>query len=96
MDALAMPVERRAFQMKAEHPGNLQASLSNCSQLLDYLASIGDERWQAACGPGFAVRLDDASYAGFRWLVVEKNAPTCVHLDIYESGCEDRICRKLD
>src|SRR6516164_9924363 len=31
MNALAGPVERRAFQMEAEHARNLQASLSDCS-----------------------------------------------------------------
>src|SRR2546430_10044834 len=96
MSTLARSVECGAFQMKAEHAGNLQAGLSSCSQLLDDLASVGDQGWQATRGPCFAVRLDDASYPSFGWLVIEKNATTSVDLDVDESGCKDRICRKAD
>ena len=56
MNTLARSVERGAFQMKAEHAGNLQAGLSSCSQLLDDLTSVGDQGWQATGGPAFAVR----------------------------------------
>ena len=71
MNALARPVEGRSFQMKAENAGNLQASLGDCRQSLDDLAAIGDEGRQAARGPLLAVRLNDASNASLRWLVVE-------------------------
>ena len=37
MNALARPVKRRPFEMEAQHTGNLQASLSDSSQLLDHL-----------------------------------------------------------
>ena len=96
MNALASPVEGRSFQMKAENAGNLQASRGDGSQSLDDLTAIGDEGRQAARGPRVAVRLNDASNASFRWVVVEKNAPASVHLDVDESGCEDRICGKVD
>ena len=42
------------------------------------------------------MRLDDASNASLRWLVVEKNAPASVDLDVDESGCKDRVCGKVD
>ena len=42
------------------------------------------------------MRLDDASYAGLRRLVIEKNATAPIDLDVDESGREDRICRKAD
>ena len=96
MNALARPVEGRSFQMKAENAGNLQTSLGDCSQSLDDLAAIGDEGRQAARGPLLAVRLNDASNASLRWLVVEKNAPASVHLDVDESRCKDRVCGKVD
>ena len=92
MNTLAQSVERRPFQMETEHAGNLQARLSNSSQLLDQLASIADEGRQTARGPRLAVRLDDASYAVFRWLVIEKYASASVDLDVYESWGKDRIC----
>ena len=42
------------------------------------------------------MRFDDAPHAGFRWLVVEKNAAAAIDLDVDESGGEDRIWRQLD
>src|SRR6185437_7448959 len=91
MNALARPVEGRPFQMKAEHAWDFQTSLGDCRQSLDDLAAIGDEGRQAARGPLLAVRLNDASDAGLRWLVVEKHAAASVHLGVDESGCKDRI-----
>src|SRR6478672_5442161 len=96
MNALTRPVERRPFQMKAEHAGNFQTSLGDCSQSLDDLVTIGDEGRQAASGTPLAVRCNDTSNAGFRWFVVEKNAPASVYLDVDESGCKDRLSGKLD
>ena len=96
MNTLARPVKRRPFEMETQHTGNHQAGLSNSSQLLNHLNSIGDECRQAARGPRFAVRLDDASYAGLRRLVIEKNAAAPIYLDVYESRREDRIRRKAD
>jgi len=96
MNALARPVEGGPFQMKAEHAGNLQTRLGNCSQSLDDLAAIGDEGWQAARGPPLAVRLSDASNASFRRLIVEKNASASVHLDVDESRGKDHLSGKGD
>jgi hypothetical protein len=77
--------------MEAEHTGNLQAGLSDRSQPFDHFDSIGDQRRQAACGAGAAMRFDNASYPSLRWLVIEKNSPTPVDLDVYESWCKDNI-----
>src|SRR5213075_3054944 len=96
MYALPRPVERRPFHMKAEDAWNFQAGLGNCSQMLDYLASVADEGRQAARGPPFAVRLDDAPYAGFRGLVIEKNASATVHLYVYEPRSKNCVCGKAD
>ena len=82
--------------MKAEHAGNLQTSLGDCSQPLDDLAAIGDEGRQAARGPPLAVRLSDTSNASFRRLIVEKNASASVHLDVDESGGKDHLSGKGD
>src|SRR3954467_4961856 len=91
MDALARPVEGWPFQMKSENAGNLQTSLGDCGQSLDDLGAIADEGRQAPRGPRLAMRFDDAPHAGFRWLIVEKNASASVHLDVDESGCKDCI-----
>src|SRR5215468_6340641 len=82
--------------MEPEYPGNLEAGLSRCRQMLDDLASIGDEGRQAACGPCFAVCLNDASNACLRWLVIEKDATASIYLDVDESGGQNRIWRKSD
>src|SRR5215475_352733 len=82
--------------MKAEYPGNLEAGLSRCRQLLDDLAPIGDKGRQAARGPCLAVCLDDASNACLRWLVIEKDATASIYLDVDESGRENRIRWKAD
>src|SRR5689334_16334642 len=95
MDALARPVERRAFEMETEHAGNLQASLSDCSQLVDHLASVGDQGWQAARGASEAMRFNDASYPCLGWLVIEKNTAAPIDLNVYESGRKDHIFRQL-
>jgi hypothetical protein len=82
--------------MKAEHAGNFQACGSHGSQLLQHLASIGDQGRQAACRSPLAERLDDAPHTGLRRMVIEKNAPAPVDLDVDKSGRQDRIGGKLD
>jgi hypothetical protein len=42
------------------------------------------------------MRINDAPNAGFRRLVVEKDAPASIHLDVDESGGKDRLGREAD
>src|SRR5262249_55070379 len=96
MNALAGPVEGRPFQMKAENARNLQTSHADCNQPLNDLAAIGAEGGPGASGPPLGGGCNDASNAGLRWRVIEKDAPASVHLYVDESGCKDRVCGKLD
>ena len=95
MNAFASFVERRSFQVKAEHARNLQRGWRDRSEAFDHIGAIGDQRRQTACGPRPAVSFDDAAHAGLGRLIVEEDAATAIDLDVDEAGREDRVGGKL-
>src|SRR3984885_10622826 len=94
MNTLARFVERRAFQVKPEHAGNLQRGRRYRSKALDHAGPIRDQRRQTACGPPLAVSLDYPAQAGLARIIIQQNAATAIDLDIDEAGREDRVVSK--
>ncbi len=93
MHARALRADERAFQMQAKDSVAAGCRPRAHDGSAHLLMRVCDQGRQAAGGAVAPVRPGNRAHAISRRLIIEQNAPTAIHLQIYEPGCHEHACR---
>ena len=82
----ALRADERAFQMQAQNAVAAGHRTRRRNRTAHLLTRIGDQSRQAGGGAVAAVRPGNRAHAVGRRLIVEQDAATAIHLQVYEAG----------